>query len=206
MGRRSRTAASLCGRLAVMAVAAFLSGCTMCPDPYDYAGPVPNGSSPQNDFRARSNGILPIGATPVPWPSIVKSGGVEGYDDPQVAAHRQGSRGRRGTPTLADPSVESAPGDGEETPIEPTSVLVEASSAQPFAPGHAEHDGMVPGRVVSVIGESIGGLPAPGDVADGETAGPELAAAQGVSPVVPESPVAEPPLAETPGWRPRQAR
>ena len=35
----------------------------MCPDPYDYSGPVPNGSTPQNDFRARSNGILPIGAS-----------------------------------------------------------------------------------------------------------------------------------------------
>ena len=42
-------------------------GCTMCPDPFDYSGPVPNGSSPQNDFRARSNGILPLGAAPRPW-------------------------------------------------------------------------------------------------------------------------------------------
>lgn len=55
---------------AVLAVA--VTGCTMCPDPYDYSGPVPNGSPPQNDFRARSNGILPIGGTPQPWPTIVK--------------------------------------------------------------------------------------------------------------------------------------
>jgi len=55
---------------AVLAVA--VTGCTMCPDPYDYSGPVPNGSPPQNDFRARSNGILPIGGTPQPWPAIVK--------------------------------------------------------------------------------------------------------------------------------------
>ena len=49
-----------------------LSGCTMCPDPFDYSGPVPNGSAPQNDFRARSNGIAPIDAAPRPWPPLVQ--------------------------------------------------------------------------------------------------------------------------------------
>ena len=53
------------------AILAVDTGCTMCPDPYDYSGPVPNGSAPQNDFRARSNGILPIGVASKPWPSIV---------------------------------------------------------------------------------------------------------------------------------------
>ncbi len=53
-------------------VVAAAAGCTMCPDPYDYSGPVPNGSAPQNDFRARSNGIIPIGTLPRPWPPIVK--------------------------------------------------------------------------------------------------------------------------------------
>jgi hypothetical protein len=46
-------------------------GCTMCPSPFDYAGPVPNGSAPQNDFRARSNGILPLGGQSTPWPPVV---------------------------------------------------------------------------------------------------------------------------------------
>jgi hypothetical protein len=63
----SSTARFLCA----FAVAAA-AGCTMCPDPYDYSGPVPNGSAPQNDFRARSNGIIPIGVAPRPWPPIVK--------------------------------------------------------------------------------------------------------------------------------------
>lgn len=49
------------------------SGCTMCPDPFDYSGPVPNGSAPQNNFLARSNGILPLGASAKPWPPLVKS-------------------------------------------------------------------------------------------------------------------------------------
>jgi len=76
----------------VMAVAAGVaivaSGCTMCPDPYDYSGPVPNGSPPQNDFRARSNGILPLGAAPKPWPPLVKT---EPENDP--------------APTLGTPDV-----------------------------------------------------------------------------------------------------
>jgi hypothetical protein len=67
-------------------------GCTMCPDPFDYSGPVPNGSSPQNDFRARSNGILPLGAAPRPWPLIVENGG----------APAEGPPDNEPTPTLAD--------------------------------------------------------------------------------------------------------
>lgn len=55
--------------LMLLAVAA--TGCTMCPDPFDYSGPVPNGSVTQNDFCARSNGILPLNATPSPWPPLV---------------------------------------------------------------------------------------------------------------------------------------
>ncbi|MFM8708863.1 MAG: hypothetical protein ACKOHK_12515 [Planctomycetia bacterium] len=61
-----------------MALAAV--GCTMCPDRLDYSGPVPNGSAPQNDFRARSGGILQLGAAPRPWPLIVK-----GDEQPAVA-------------------------------------------------------------------------------------------------------------------------
>lgn len=71
--------------MAVIACCAGLScGCTMCPDPYDYSGPVPNGSTPQNDFRARSNGIAPIGAAPRPWPPIVRREPTA--DSPVVAA------------------------------------------------------------------------------------------------------------------------
>lgn len=54
-------------------VALVMAGCTMCPDPLDYAGPVPNGSAPQNDFLARSNGILPTGVAPKPFPPLVKA-------------------------------------------------------------------------------------------------------------------------------------
>ncbi|MFM8634778.1 MAG: hypothetical protein ACKOEX_08215 [Planctomycetia bacterium] len=57
--------------LAALGIA--VTGCTMCPDPFDYSGPVPNGSAPQNDFRLRSNGILPLGRAPRPWPPVVKA-------------------------------------------------------------------------------------------------------------------------------------
>lgn len=60
-----------------MLVLAVSAGCTMCPDPFDYSGPVPNGSAPQNDFLARSNGILPLNAAPRPWPLIVEEQGRE---------------------------------------------------------------------------------------------------------------------------------
>jgi hypothetical protein len=62
-------------------VALLVTGCTMCPNPFDYAGPVPNGSAPQNDFRARSNGVIPIGTTPQPWPQVVE----RDVDVPMVA-------------------------------------------------------------------------------------------------------------------------
>ncbi|MCS5617698.1 MAG: hypothetical protein NZ658_06840 [Pirellulales bacterium] len=70
----------------------LLAGCTMCPDPYDYSGPVPNGSAPQNDFRARSNGIEPIGLAPRPWPPIVKRE-RGGQSEPTLLA-RQAADGR----------------------------------------------------------------------------------------------------------------
>jgi hypothetical protein len=69
--------------LATVAVVALsAAGCTMCPDPFDYSGPVPNGSAPQNDFRARSGGILPLGAAPTPWPLLVEGEGQSDEPEP----------------------------------------------------------------------------------------------------------------------------
>jgi len=56
-------------------VACLLCGCTICPSPYDYSGPVPQGSVTQNDFCARAGGNRPIGVTPPVWPEIVRRGG-----------------------------------------------------------------------------------------------------------------------------------
>lgn len=78
MSLRRRAGACAC-------LVALSGGCTMCPDPFDYAGPVPNGSAPQNDFEARSNGILPLRATTKPWPPLVDRDGRTVDEPAQVA-------------------------------------------------------------------------------------------------------------------------
>lgn len=213
MGSRERPAVwwpAGCHRMVAAAGVVLLAGCTMCPDPYDYTGPVPNGSSPQNNFRARSNGILPIGAAPVPWPPIVK-GDAEGTPDGGLlAAGRGAKRVKPATPTLAETGDEPA-GDGEhETVIEPVSVLVdvESESEPPSVeePVAGDEPAAGPPAVVPVVGES-----ADDDVAAGRQTSDELAEAITLPPEAPEAvavgvAVELPSLAETPGWRPRRGR
>lgn len=195
MHRLGRRAASWGGRLAVVTIAAAVSGCTMCPDPYDYSGPVPNGSAPQNNFRARSNGILPLGASPRPWPPLVDAGG-SGH------GHQAGCRcGRRhGTPTLADPAVTQA---AALEPIadtgEPTSVLVASVTESEGAGGAAAF--AASDAVVEVIPQD-----AAVDEPSAAVGGDEPAAFVLSEDESPTEPPADPRLAETPGWRPRQAR
>ncbi|NBX30118.1 hypothetical protein EBR04_06715 [bacterium] len=99
-------------------VVAAATGCTMCPDPYDYAGPVPDGSAPQNDFRARSNGILPIGAASKPWPPIV------GQEADAAVARVSGEEAEAtesddpGTEPLVVPEVDLAPVEEEAASVE----------------------------------------------------------------------------------------
>jgi len=107
-GRRSLPASVV----ATASAAALLAGCTICPSPYDYAGPVPNGSAPQFDWRARSGGILPLGAAPRPWPSLVQ--GAEA-DAPVVAEE----------PVAEDPAVTRT------AAVDPTATL--AATATPGA-------------------------------------------------------------------------
>ena len=58
-------------RLLLLCIISLVStGCTMCPSPFDYSGTVP-GSANQNNFRLRTNGVLPIWRRPKPWPPIV---------------------------------------------------------------------------------------------------------------------------------------
>lgn len=83
---RGRGIRSFAVPLAAWAVLAGCAGCTMCPDPHDYSGPVPNGSAPQNDFRLRSNGIIPTGATAMPWPTVVQAAPVRPETAPPTAA------------------------------------------------------------------------------------------------------------------------
>ncbi|MGA0040521.1 MAG: hypothetical protein ACO3NZ_11785 [Pirellulales bacterium] len=59
--------------LVVLVSLASASGCTLCPNPYDYSGPVPNGSVTQNDFCARSGGTRPLRSAPLVWPQVVQA-------------------------------------------------------------------------------------------------------------------------------------
>jgi hypothetical protein len=171
-------------------------GCTMCPDPFDYSGPVPNGSSPQNDFRARSNGILPLGAAPRPWPLIVKNSG----------APAEGSAGDKPTPTLAD--------EADADALQQTVAVVGESAEEAGVDGQPE-----------VVPEAAGSQPdelKPVPVAteptdtphtvEEETVAEHTAAEEGAPEEEPQA-VPQPVVApvapdiqtgETPGWRARR--
>jgi hypothetical protein len=173
---------------AVVAVVLASTGCTICPDPFDYSGPVPDGSPPQNDFRARAGGILPVGAAPKPWPPIVKDVGRP--DEMPVIAD--------------DESVDQSPVVAEEdqTELRQTSVLV------PQRDVDAADDA---GTVEPAAGVDLAPVPAatpaaappalPLQVDTPLPAG--LSVEAGVaSPAMAPTPSPEP--RESPGWRPRR--
>ena len=175
---------------AVAAVGLSSVGCTMCPDPFDYSGPVPNGSSPQNDFRARSNGILPLGAAPRPWPLIVKNGG-DRADGPQENGPK---------PALADDSVVDQTKAGE---LQQTMAVVGESADEAGMDGQPE---AVPETVGSAV-DTLEPVPVvePTDVspaaAEEETAAEEEPQAEPQPPEAPPTPPVQ--VGETPGWRTR---
>jgi hypothetical protein len=191
----------------VACAALFTVGCTMCPDPYDYSGPVPNGSTPQNDFRARSNGILPIGAAPQPYPTVVKAT----QPVPEAAPIVQ-------QPVVEQPVVEQPV---VEQPVVEQPVVEQPVVEQPVV-AEAEDDVLRLTAEVPVIPEADAAEgPAPEAAATVESvATPDTGAeavhensAQPAVPVVATFPeampqpvpvAAEPPLQETPGWRTRR--
>ena len=112
---------------------AVSTGCTMCPDPFDYSGPVPNGTPPQNDFRARSNGILPLGAAPRPWPTVVKNA-VPDALDPLSESDEQAADSAGGPEaTEADASAlrQTSVMVGETPPSDEAGPFVSAGSGPP---------------------------------------------------------------------------
>ena len=136
--------------LAAVALSLLATGCTMCPDPFDYAGPVPNGAVSQNDFSARSNGILPVRARPLPWPPIVE------------AAPRM--------PTPADDPVEGPAmlAAAPEALLDDESTIVEASLTESVAdvvdPGELTEDTSANWSRVAVGGTTALGDRAPARV------------------------------------------
>lgn len=174
--------------LVVTLLAVTQSGCTMCPSPYDYSGPVPNGSAPQNDFRARSNGILPLGGQPRPWPPVV-------HATPAAAE----------SPTLALPL-----GETPTVPDDATWLVAAAAEEEPESP-RVEEAGAAEGQTpVSADAE----LTAETQSAEATTNDARRDDTLTVEEVVPEllpahdpPPRPEPParvLRESDGWRPKQ--
>ena len=130
--------------------------------------------------RARSNGILPLGAAPRPWPLIVKNGGV------QV----EGPQENEPTPTLAD--------EADADALQQTVAVVGESEEEIGIDGQPE-----------VVPESAGSTPGalkPVPVVAKLTDTPQTVEAepQGVpqSPVAPAAPPVQ--TGETPGWRARR--
>jgi len=123
-----------CAGCALLAAA----GCTMCPDPYDYSGPVPNGSPPQNDFRVRSHGILPIGTAAKPFPPVVKS-----------------------APRPAPAAVQAAPvaptAEQPEVAVEPDGDLLRLTAEEPVEDGSVADEAV---DVPAVDGTAAGEVPA----------------------------------------------
>jgi hypothetical protein len=193
-GRSMLHSASPCRRLLVACACAAMTvaGCTMCPSPYDYSGPVPNGSAPQNDFRARSNGILPLGAAAKPFPPVVKAA-----PQPTPAA-----------PTAEKPLVAEAEDDVLRLSAEVPVAEADTDDAAEAA-GEVE-DAPVPAGDVAAdsAGQEVGDETepppaAPVTIASDSTTDREPGAA--TEPRLEPVPVAaEPALRETPGWRTRR--
>ena len=105
------------------------NGCTMCPSPFDYSGTVP-GSTNQNDFRIRANGILPIWRRPKPWPPVVShqseeprlASGESVNETPVVSriilatADEEISTVQRDNSVLIERPLETVPADEDEQP------------------------------------------------------------------------------------------
>ncbi len=149
----------------------------MCPDPFDYSGPVANGAVTQNDFAARSNGTRPVRSTPLPWPPLVESSprrptpAEETPDTVVVAAATE--------PEIASVAVVAEP---VEIPAEPDPVAGEAPvtgsvTLLPDAPAPVKTPpGVVPPKGRWMTEDRR--LPPPGNVDPPSTRRPEAPAGQ----------------------------
>ncbi|MGB8854776.1 MAG: hypothetical protein WCC69_14575 [Pirellulales bacterium] len=185
-------------RFVAAVVLTAATGCTMCPDPYDYSGPVPNGSAPQNDFRARSNGILPIGAAPKPWPPIVERKAETPGNEAVVSA------GDVRVPDLVAKAL-AADLANDMGPEDDASIAVARVSAEEVETTESDESGtepiVVPEVELAPVEEEAASVEAdpPSEVDTGMD--------EPVAILPPPQPASEVPVGpvprETPGWRPR---
>jgi hypothetical protein len=180
------------------AILAVATGCTMCPDPYDYSGPVPNGSAPQNDFRARSNGIIPIGMLPKPWPQIVdrKAGQPTEADGLNQDAVR--------VPDLVAQALADDMGPEDDASIAVARVSAEEAETAEQGATSKTDPVVVPEVDLEPIGPEAGGTFEEQEPTT-EAVEPEVdTAAEILPPPFPFSRIPVGPVPrETPGWRPR---
>lgn len=186
-------------RFVAAVVLTAATGCTMCPDPYDYSGPVPNGSSPQNDFRARSNGILPIGALPRPWPLIVERKTDAPGDQSVVSAGDVRVPELVATALAADLANDMGPEDDASIAVARVSAEEPETTDGEDAP--ASEPVVVPEVELAPVEEEPAAVETDASVeAEAETEVP-------VAILPPPQPASEVPVGpvprETPGWRPR---
>jgi len=175
---------------AVVAIVLASTGCTICPDPFDYSGPVPDGSPPQNDFRARAGGILPVGAAPRPWPPIVKD---VGRPDALPVIAEEESQGE--SPVVAE---------GDSSDLRQTSVLVPQQDADAAAGDAA----VVPDARIDLVPVPAA-PPAPPLTVDtplpaGLAVAAEIESPAGGDRLPATTPTPGLELRESPGWRSRR--
>jgi hypothetical protein len=169
-------------------VALVVAGCTMCPDPLDYAGPVPNGSAPQNDFLARSNGILPTGVAPKPFPPLVRAEPAGEESPPEVPKLAE-------EPAATEPKIATA--EDEVLRLSAEEAVAETAEEADEQPGSPE--------AIAVPSAAA---------AEAATQEPEPAAdprpetddwrARGAGEPAGSAAEPEPTQRETPGWRARR--
>jgi hypothetical protein len=204
---------------AVLCAAAVAGGCTMCPDPFDYSGPVPNGSSPQNDFRARSNGIRPLLAAPRPWPPVVQDdagtapgGPGAGRTSSVLVAAATADEEGSVVPVVREALEQPGAGDTDAgaSPGEPTLEPVpekdgEASAAAGPAPAVTGPAVVAPVESATPISSRPTAAKGPESWPEG---GPRAGVITGTMPGLAEewagAAARTAPVVETPGWRPRR--
>jgi hypothetical protein len=181
---RSTTRLPVTSRMSALLIAIAIGaagGCTMCPDPFDYSGPVPNGSPPQNDFRARSRGILPLGTAPRPWPQVVRAEGATADGAVEV-----GEDATVETVSVLEPAAVAV---GDDEPLAAEGASATEASEPVLEPVPADDSAN------ETAGENLPTEPA------------EASSSGGSGSELPVEPIASPPsapLGETPGWRPRR--
>lgn len=187
-------------RFVAAVVLTAATGCTMCPDPYDYSGPVPNGSAPQNDFRARSNGILPIGAAPKPWPPIVRQKADEPGDETVVSAGDVRVPELVAKALAADVASDMGPEDDASIAVARVSAEEPEETGEPEADDAVAEPVVVPEVELAPVEDESTAVETDASEAEVGTETPaEILPPQQPASEVPVGPVPR----ETPGWRPR---